>query len=312
MRLPSPIPVVDLAKQIGATLLGDSTLVATGINEIHKAESGDIIFVDLPKYFKKSLESPATIIILNKKIDCPKGKALLLHNNPFEAYDKLVREHRPFRPVSAMIADSAQIHPSAIIEPNVVIGPNVRIGKNSYLQANVVVHEYTNIGDHVVIQSGTVIGTDAFYFKKQKEGNYDKWRSGGRVIIHDHVDIGANCTINKGVSGDTVIGEGTKIDCLVHVGHGVVIGKNCLIAGQVGIGGKTILEDNVVLYGQVGLAQNIRIGANTIVGAKSGVSKDLEGGKIYFGYPADEIRTKQRELAALRHLPDFYKNFYEE
>lgn len=311
MKLPTPISVEDLAKKIGATVIGDKTLVATGINEIHKAEAGDIIFVDLAKYFKKSLQSPATIIILNKETECPEGKALLLHENPFKAYDKLVRENRPFRPLSATIADSANIHPSAIIEPNVVIGPNVRIGKNSYLQANVVVHEHTIIGDNVVIQSGTVIGTDAFYFKKQKDGHYDKWRSGGRVIIENNVDIAANCTINRGVSGDTIIGEGTKIDCLVHVGHGAVIGKNCLIAGQVGIGGKTIIEDNVVLYGQVGLAQNIRIGAKTTIGAKSGVSKDLEGHKIYFGYPADEIRTKQRELAALRHLPDFLKNFYE-
>ena len=310
MRLASPISVEDLAKKIGATIIGDKTLQATGINEIHKAEAGDIIFVDLPKYFKKSLDSPATIIILNKETECPPGKALLLHENPFKAYDKLVREGRPFRPLSATISDQAHIHPSAIIEPNVVIGPNVRIGKYSYIQANVVVHEYTTIGDHVTIQSGTVIGTDAFYFKKQADGSYEKWRSGGRVVIHDHVDIGANCTINRGVSGDTIIGEGTKIDCLVHVGHGVVIGKNCLIAGQVGIGGKTILEDNVVLYGQVGLAQNIRIGAKTMIGAKSGVSKDLEGNKIYFGYPADEIRTKQRELAALRHLPDFLKDYY--
>jgi len=312
MKLSTPLTVEALAKKIGATeIIGDKNLIATGINEIHKAEPGDIIFTDLAKYFKKSLASPATIIILNKKTDCPEGKALLIHDEPFKAYNSIIKEHRPIRPLSARIADSAHIHPSAIIEPNVIIGPNVRIGKHSYLQANVVVHEHTIIGDHVKIQSGTVIGTDAFYFKKQTDGSYKKWRSGGRVVIHDHVDIAANCTINKGVSGDTIIGEGTKIDCLVHVGHGAVIGKNCLIAGQVGIGGKTILEDNVVLYGQVGLAQNIRIGERTTVGAKSGVSKNLESRKIYFGYPADEIRTKQRELAALRHLPDFLKKFYE-
>ena len=312
MKLPTPIPVAELAEKIGAKLLGDKTLIATGINEIHKVQEGDITFVDVKKYFKKSLASAASIIIVNEKVKPPKGKALLVHEEPFKVYDRLVREHRPFRPLSAQIADSAQIHPSTILEPGVIIGPNVRIGKNCYIQANVVIHEYTVIGDHVTIQSGTVIGTDAFYFKQRKDGTREKWRSGGRVVIHDHVDIAANCTINRGVSGDTVIGEGTKIDCMVHVGHGVEIGKNCLIAGQVGIGGKTIIEDNVTLYGQVGLAQSIRIGKGAIIGAKSGVSKDLEGRKIYFGYPADEIRSKQRELAALRHLPQFFKNYYEE
>ena len=312
MKFPAPIPVKDIAKKIGASdIIGDQNQMATGINEIHKVEPGDIMFCDLKKYFKQSLASPASLIILNKKVDCPKGKTLLIHEAPFKAYDKLVREFRPFRPLSAQIADSAQIHPSAIIEPNLVIGPNVIIGKQSYIQANVVIHEHTRIGSYVKIQSGTIIGTDAFYFKKERDKTYTKWRSGGSVIIHNHVDIGANCTINRGVSGDTIIGEGTKIDCLVHVGHGAEIGKNCLIAGQVGIGGKTIIEDNCVLYGQVGLAQSIRIGKGALIGAKSGVSKDLPGGKIYFGYPADEIRTKQRELAALRHLPDFYKQFYE-
>jgi len=128
------------------------------------------------------------------------------------------------------------------------------------------------------------------------------------VIIENQVDIGAGCTIAKGVSGDTIIGEGSKLDCQIHIGHGAVIGKNCLFAGQVGIGGKTVIEDNVVLYGQVGVAQAIRIGKGALVSAKAGVSKDLEGGKAYFGVPADEARTKYRELAALRQLPEFMKN----
>lgn len=130
------------------------------------------------------------------------------------------------------------------------------------------------------------------------------------MVIEDHVEIGAGCTINKGVSGDTVIGEGTKLDCQVHVGHGAVIGKNCLIAGQVGIGGKTTIEDDVVLYGQVGVVQAVRIGKGAIVSAGAGVSKDLEGGKTYFGSPAEESGVRYRELAALRHLPEFLKDFY--
>lgn len=306
MKFPKPIPVLEIAQKTGAKLIGDATLLATGINEIHKVEPGDVTFVDNRKYFRKSLESAATIIFLNEETDCPPGKALLLCEQPFEAYDSLVREHRPFRPLSASISESANIHPSSIVEPGAVIGHQVVIGRNCYIQANAYIGDQTIIGSHVNIQAGAIIGTDAFYFQKNADG-FKKWRSGGRVVIHDYVEIGAGCTINRGVSGDTVIGEGTKLDCQVHIGHGAVIGKRCLLAGQVGVGGKAILEDGVVLYGQVGVAARVRIGAGTVVSAKSGVSKDLEGGKAYFGIPAEEIRVRQRELAALRQLPDFMK-----
>ena len=302
MKFAKPVPIKEIAQKINAKIIGDDTLRATGINEIHKVEPGDITFSDVKKYFKKSLNSAATIIILNEAIDCPDGKALLVCEQPFEAYNSIVIEHRPFRPLSAIIDDSANIHSSAIIEPNVVIGPNVRIGKYSHIQANAVIREHCVIGDHVIIQPGSVIGADAFYFQKE-EMAFKKWRSCGRVIIENWVDIGPGCTICRGVSGDTIIGEGTKLDGQVHIGHGAVIGKNCLLAGQVGVGGKTILEDGVICYGQVGIAQNIRIGSKAVISAKSGVSKSLEGGKAYFGIPAQEIREHHKKLIALRQLP---------
>ncbi len=306
MKFPEPIPINSIAERFNCEIIGEENLMATGINEIHKVQAGDITFVDVEKYYKKSIHSAATIIIIDKEAECPEGKALLLCENPFEVYNQLIKDHRPFEPLSATISESALIHPSSIIEPNVVIGHHVRIGKNCYIQANVTISDYTIIGDHVTIQSGTIIGTDAFYFKKE-EGRYKKWRSGGRVVIHDHVEIGAGCTINKGVSGDTIIGEGTKIDCQVHIAHGVEVGKNCLFAAQVGIGGKTIIEDNVVLYGQVGIIHSLRIGAGAIVMAGAGVAKDLEGGKVYFGAPATEARTRYKELAALKQLPEFLR-----
>ena len=309
MKLPQPIPVKEIAAKIGAKLLGDDSLLATGINEIHKVEDGDITFSDVAKYFKRSLDSAATIIILNEKVKPPKGKAVLLCDDPFAAYNSLVTEYRPFRPLTAQVSESAVVHPSAIIEPNVVIGHQVRIGAYSYIQANAYIGDHTVIGEHVTIQAGAIIGTDAFYYQRREEG-YAKWRSGGRVVIEDRVEIGAGCTINKGVSGDTIIGEGSKLDCQVHIGHGVVIGKNCLLAGQVGVGGKTVIEDNVVLYGQVGVIQRVRIGRDAVVLAGAGVSKSLEGGKVYFGAPASEAPTKYREIAALRHLPEFFKNYY--
>ncbi|MBK8965596.1 MAG: LpxD N-terminal domain-containing protein [Saprospiraceae bacterium] len=309
MKFPQPILVRDLAQRFNAQLLGDATLAATGINEIHKVEPGDIAFSDAPKYFKKTLESAATVVLLNEPAECPPGKAILVVENPFEVYDTLIRDHRPFEPSTAPISHRANIHPTAIIEPGVVIAANVSIGAHSYIQANTYIGEYTSIGAHVCIGPNNSIGSDAFYYKKLPDGSFQKWRSGGRVIIEDHVDIGAGCTINKGVSGDTVVGAGSKLDCQIHIGHGVVIGKNCLMAAQVGIGGKTIIEDNVVLYGQVGVIQSIRIGAGAVVLAGAGVSKTLEGGKTYFGGPAEEVREKYREIAALKQLPELLRKW---
>lgn len=309
MKFALPIPVAEIAEKIGAEVIGDATLLATGINEIHQVEAGDITFVDVKKYFAKSLNSAATIILLNEPAECPEGKALLLCKDPFEAYNNIVLEHRPFQPVTINISDTAEVDPSCIIEPNVIISHHVKIGRNCHIQANVTIGEHTIIGDNVVVQSGAIVGTDAFYFKKTDAG-YQRWRSGGRVILENDVEIGAGCTINKGVSGDTIIGAGSKLDSQVHIGHDVVVGKNCLLAGQVGIGGNTVLGDWVVLFGQVGIAQNLKIGDKAVVLAKSGVSKDLEGGKTYFGYPATEAMTNYREMAALRHLPEFFSKYY--
>lgn len=301
MKFPHPVPVREIAQNIQAEIIGNPDALAYGINEIHQVQEGDIAFVDVPKYFEKTLRSAATVILLNERTEAPEGKTLLLCANPFEAYNNIVKMFRPVLPLTQAIHPSAQIHPGAVIEPNVVIGPYVVIGADCHIHANVTIYEHTIIGERVTIHSGTVIGTDAFYFKRTAEG-YHKWRSGGRVIIEDDVEIGSACTINKGVSGDTTIGAGTKFDCHIHIGHDVVIGKRCLFAAQVGIGGNAVIGDNVVLYGQVGVIQNVRIGNNVVVLAQSGVGKDLEPDKVYFGSPCMEARKAYREIAALRQL----------
>jgi UDP-3-O-[3-hydroxymyristoyl] glucosamine N-acyltransferase len=315
MKFDKPISIKTLAMQIGATqIIGDETLKVLGINEIHHVREGDITFSDVKKYFEKALNSDATFIILNDTPETiPEKKVILIHPQPFEAYDSLVRTQRPFSPLSTEVADSAAIHPSVIFEPNVVIGNHVRIGAGTYVRANAIIDDFTIIGKNVIIGAGAIIGTDAFYFKrhtampeldddKSVKVLYRKWRSGGRVVIEDGVDIGSGCTINRGVSSDTIIGAGTKLDCQVHIGHDVMVGKNCLFAAQVGIGGNTTIEDEVVLYGQVGVAQNIKIGKKAIILAKSGVSKSLVGDKTYFGYPAQEVKEAFKELAILRQL----------
>ncbi len=308
MKFPQPISVKDLAKRYNLEIYGDSSLLAQGINVIHRVQPGDITFVDIPKYFQKSLNSPATVILINQKIDCPPGKVLLINDDPFEVYNDLVKQHRPFQFSRDDIDPTAQIGVSSIIEPGAIIGAHVVIGDQCYVQGNTYIGPYTQIGNRVNIQSGALIGTDAFYFKHDQDG-YTKWHTGGRVLIQDQVEIAAGCTVNRGVSSDTQIGFGTKIDCQVHVGHGAIIGKHCLIAAQSGISGKVKIGDHVVIYGQVGIAQNITIGDRVIILAKSGVSKDLQPDKVYFGYPAAEVMTKNRELAALRNLPEFMKSF---
>lgn len=306
MKFDNPIPVEEIASRIQARILGDPKRMATGINEIHKVVPGDITFVDVQKYFDSALRSVASIVILNEDVDVPEGKTLLFHDEPFKAYNDLVSEFRPFLPLTAQVSPLAKIHPTAIIEPNVVIGPYTEIGAHSHIQAGAVIHSHCIIGSHTIIQSGAIIGTDAFYYKRYPE-HLTQWNTCGRVVIGDHVMIGAGCTLNKGVSGDTVVGDGTKFDSQIHIGHDAVIGKHCLFAAQVGIGGNTIIEDHVVLYGQVGVAQNIRIGAKAVVLAKSGVAKTIRGGKTYFGYPAGEANEKMRELASLRNLPSMLK-----
>ncbi|MBP9075360.1 MAG: UDP-3-O-(3-hydroxymyristoyl)glucosamine N-acyltransferase [Haliscomenobacter sp.] len=303
MNFPHPIPVREIADMIQAEIIGDAGVLATGINEIHNVRPGDITFVDVKKYFDKSLTSAASIVLLNERVEAPEGKTLLLCEKPFDAYNRIVLQFRPYEPLIQAIHPTAQIHPSAIIEPNVVIGPHVVIGKDCRIHANTTILEHTIIGDRVAIHSGTVIGTEAFYYKRTPEG-YTKWRSGGRVVIEDDVEIGSCCTINKGVSADTIIGAGTKFDCHIHIGHDVVIGKRCLFAAQTGVGGNTVIGDDVVLYGQVGIIQNLKIGNKVVVLAQSGVNKDVEDGKVLFGSPAAEARTAYKELAAVKQLPD--------
>ena len=303
MKFPSPISINELAKLTGSILISRTESMAIGINEIHMVENGDITFVDHPKYYDKALSSAATFIIINKKIEAPEGKALLINDDPFSAYIAIVKKFRSFTPSAINISSTAQLGEGTIVQPGSFIGNHVRIGKNCIIHSNVSVYDYTEIGDNVIIHANTVIGSDAFYFKRRPEG-YDKMLSCGRVLIHDKVEIGASCTIDKGVSGDTVIGEGTKIDNQVHIGHDTVIGKNCLFAAQVGIAGVVIIEDDVILWGQVGVQKDLTIGKGAVVLGQSGIPKSLEGGKTYFGSPVQEAREKMRELAFVKQLPD--------
>lgn len=301
MKLSNPVTATDLAKRLNGQLIGDGNISITGINEIHHVEKGDLSFVDHPKYYAPALNSAASVILIDRAAECPAGKALIVIEKPFTAYNELVLAERPYNFPNAALDPSAKIGEGSYVAPGAFIGSDVVIGKNCRIGANAIIAEGTIIGDEVVIGAGAVIGEEAFYFKKQGEA-FNSWRSGGHVRIEDNAEIGPNSTIARGVSSATVIGEGTKLDAQVQIGHDCKIGKHCILAAQVGIAGNTTVGDWCIFQGQVGIAQNLTIGDQTIILAKSGVSKDLEGGKQYFGYPAQEARTAFRDLAVLRQL----------
>ena len=271
------------------------------MNEIHIVEEGDIVFVDHPKYYDKALQSKATIILINKQVECPKGKALLISDDPFRDFNKLTEFFKPFQKSTSLIAPSAQIGENTIIQPGAFIGNNVKIGDNCIIHSNVSIYDDCIIGNNVNIHAGTILGADAFYYKKRPEG-FDRLKSGGRVVIQDNVDLGALCTIDRGVSGDTTVKKGSKIDNQVHIGHDTVIGEKCLIASQVGIAGCVVIEDEVTIWGQVGITSGITIGKKAVILAQSGISKSLDGEQTYFGYPAEEARKKYKEMAGIKNL----------
>ena len=302
MKLPQPSNLKAIAELVNCPFEGPADLKITGINEIHQVQKGDIVFVDHPKYYEKALNSAADVILINKAVDVPAGKGIIICDSPFDVFNQITRTYRVFQPLKNAISESAIIADNASIFPNVTVGHHVVIGKNTVIYSGAVIGDYSVIGDHVVIGANSVIGHDAFYYKK-KESGYDRLHSCGRVVIENNVEIGALSTIDRGVSGDTIIGEGTKIDNQVHVGHDTVVGKHCLFAANVGIAGCVTIKDHVTLWGQVGVVSDVTIHEHVTVLGQSGVGNDLPANKSYFGSPCDESRTKFKELAAFKKLP---------
>ncbi|HEX8514736.1 MAG TPA: UDP-3-O-(3-hydroxymyristoyl)glucosamine N-acyltransferase [Bacteroidia bacterium] len=306
MKLSVPHSLQKIADIIGCDFDGNPEHIITGLNEIHMVEAGDIVFVDHPKYYDKALQSKATTILINKKVECPQGKALLISDDPFRDYNKLVRHFYPVNYSVQPKSDTAKVGTDTVIMPGVYLGNNVTIGNNCVLHPNVVVYDDCHIGNNVIIHAGTVIGADAFYYKK-RPALYDKMISCGSVIIDDNVEIGALCTIDKGVSGGTRIGEGTKIDNHVQIGHDTQVGKMCLFASHVGIAGVVKIEDGVTVWGQAGVRSDVTLGKGSVLLAQAGLGEDIAAGKTYFGSPAGEARGKMKEVAALKMLPDLIR-----
>jgi len=310
MKFDQALQLKDLAKiiQNDVKIVGDETEEVKGINEIHMVEPGDITFVDHPKYYTKALESKASFVIINIEPENTYGKTLIISSDPFRDYVKLAKHFRKFIPQDCFIHPDAQIGEGTILQPGVFIGRNVTIGKNCIIHSNVSIYDHTTIGDNVIIQANSVIGGEAFYFKR-RDTHWDKMESCGSTVIGNDVEIGAVCTIDKGVSGATTIGDGCKLDNHIQIGHDATIGKHVLIGAHSAVAGVTIIEDDCVLWSRTAVNKDLVMGKGSVLLATSAIDKSVEPGKVLFGSPAIDARRKWKELAAARVLPEIIEEF---
>ncbi len=304
----------------------------TSVASLDRAGPGDLAFLDNPKYAEQAAASAAGACLVTERLveRVPERISVLCARAPYRAFVEVARALFPdaLRPSSLFeanaVAAGALVHPTArlengvvvdpaavvgpraeigagtVIGPGAVIGPQVRIGRDCAIGARVsIVHAL--LGDRVIIHPGCAIGQDGFGYVMGPKG-HQKVPQIGRVIIQDAVEIGANSTIDRGALGDTVIGEGTKIDNLVQIAHNVTIGRHCVLAGQVGLSGSVTVEDGVVMGGQVGFADHLHVGAGAAVGAKAGVMTDIPAGERWLGAPAKPFKQFFREVKALERL----------
>ena len=300
MTFKSPQTLKTIAELIGAKYVGDENFQIFGTNEIHRVKKGEIVFVNHPKYYDKALHSEATIILIDKEVACPEGKALLVSDDPFRDFNK-INDHFTGIQTFETTGNNLSIGENCKIHSSVIIGNDVKIGDNCMIFPNVVIGDRTVIGNNCIIQAGTVLGGDAFYYNKNAEG-YRKMLSVGNVILEDEVEIGVNCCIDRGVTDSTIIKKGSKLDNLIQIGHDTVLGERTLVASGAMIAGCCIIEDDVQVWGQVGMASGKRVGKGAVLLGKTGVNRDLEGGKTYFGSLAEEFREYLKKEVKLKNL----------
>ena len=307
----------------------------TGVATLAEAGAGEVSFLGNEKYYKDYLGTKAALVLVPQGVpDKPEGVALIEVENPSLAFNALVdaflkvgNDFEPGVHPSAIVDPTAQVDATkvrvqagAVIEagasigagsdigPGCVIGKYASIGEHCRLYARVVVRERCVIGNHVVIQPGAVIGSDGFGFLLNKEtGRYETVDQVGIVVVEDHVDIGANTTIDRARFGRTVIGEGSKIDNLVQIGHNVTVGKHTVIVSQSGVAGSSHLGNYVTVAAQCGIAGHLHIGDQAILAARTGVMSDLEGGQAYWGSPSAPFKEAMKQSAAVRKLPEALK-----
>jgi UDP-3-O-[3-hydroxymyristoyl] glucosamine N-acyltransferase len=322
-----------VAEKVRGEVIGDGSVTITGIAAADQARSGDLTFADKEAYFVAAEKSAAAAILVAGPFTSA-TKVIIRVTSPRVAVARLLPLFFPSDDVvpgvhpTATVASTAQVDSTAHIGPGCVVGDGVRIGARSVLMGgnhvgrdavigddvclfpNVVLYARTQVGHRVTIHAGTVIGSDGYGYVLD-EGRHRKVLQVGQVIIHDDVEIGANAAIDRGALGATVIGQGTKIDNLVHVAHNVVIGRHCLIMGQVGFAGSTRLGDYCVVASQSGIAGHLKLGNQSVVGAKSGVMRDVPNGETVMGIPATGHQQAKRQWIGAQQLPDALKRLRE-
>ncbi len=324
------VQLKDLAEAVGGTLEGNGDLSIKRAAPLQSASEGDISFLANNKYRKFLDTTAASAVVVQKDLICGRSN-LIRHEDPYYAFalilDILYPDELPdsigIDPLARIsesaelgsgcrvgafsyIGNNSRLGNDCTIHPQVYIGSRVTLGKNCRLFPGVILYDGTVFGDNVTVHSGTVIGSDGFGYARHKLG-IKKVKQVGWVEIGNNVEIGANCTIDRGALGPTKIGNHVKIDNLVQIAHNVEIGDYSIIVAQVGISGSTKLGKGVILAGQVGLVGHIEIGDGAMVGAQSGVNKDIPAGRSYFGYPAREIMETKRMEASLKRLPELLK-----
>lgn len=320
--------ISQIAETVNGIINGNPDLSILGVCDLKNSSADHLSYIGSDKYKEFFHQSKASAMLVSKDFSVDRNEKTLIHvENPAISFIEVVHLFHPQEPPSEQIHSSAIISPTAkigknvhiaahvVLEENVCIGDGVRIcagafiGENTTINNGTVIHPNVSIyhdiiiGKQCIIDSGSVIGADGFGLVKDKN-RYHKIPHIGRVILKDSVWIGPNCCIDRGTLSDTVIGEGSKLDNLIHIAHNVQIGKNCAIAGQVGIAGSSILEDNVSLAGQVGIIGHLVIGEGSTVAAKSAVFQSLDPGSFVSGVPARNHKDRLRQDVIINQLPD--------
>ena len=320
--------ISQIAETVNGIINGNPDLSILGVCDLKNSSADHLSYIGSDKYKEFFHQSKASAMLVSKDFSVDRNEKTLIHvENPAISFIEVVHLFHPQELPSEQIHSSAIISPTAkigknvhiaahvVLEENVCIGDGVRIcagvfiGENTTINNGTVIHPNVSIyhdviiGKQCIIDSGSVIGADGFGLVKDKN-RYHKIPHIGRVILKDSVWIGPNCCIDRGTLSDTVIGEGSKLDNLIHIAHNVQIGKNCAIAGQVGIAGSSILEDNVSLAGQVGIIGHLVIGEGSTVAAKSAVFQSLDPGSFVSGVPARNHKDRLRQDVIINQLPD--------
>ncbi len=326
-----PHTVQELAEFTASRLIGDGAIAVSKVASIAQSQPGDLVFVQDEKDLSQALSSRASVVIAGEfAADTKASKPLLLSAHPRLAFCRagaLLHPSKTYKPgvhptavvhPSAKIAASAAVDAHAVIDRGAIlgerahigascsVGEGVVIGEDCDLYPCVVIYQGTTLGKRVIVHAGAVLGSDGFGFVRDETyGRYHKFPQVGELVIGDYVEIGANCTIDRGALDQTAIGPGTKLDNLVHIGHNDIVGANVVIAAQVGVSGSSEIGDGCVIGGQVGIGDHARIEEGTLLGGQAGVlpHKVLRGkGKLYWGTPAQPLRDYLKELAAVARL----------